>query len=1311
MLGLINDCTEQLVISKFGIDAWHAIKEKAGCDVKDYGFVRHEPYPDKATVDIVVAAAETLGVSVDDVLELFGQYFLEYTRENGYDNLMKCQGSTLRLWLSSLNALHDHLQSSLPTGCFPVFWCEDCEDTKGSILLHYYSVRGSLLAQLVVGLVGEISKFYFDVEITMDRVETQGENGSECTTWRISAVDPEKQWKLTGSGDEEHNLTSEVVQRTMIRRNSNSGRQTQEAKNETNGNAATGQLTCPFTGVPMPKKDSKQRTLTKNQSEVSLRALLAPKQDPGPIEDEVDEEEQAERNAIIVSRYDLGLSSNKVRMLFPYHIVVNDNFRILQVGDSLPPILQRHKKELIGRNIEGVLKITKPVLGAWDWPTLQKLADQTFFLMPVARRRDSLQSRLNDSISKFDESLSTLSNNGDEEKKVRTPNESMPHAHSGVRFKGSMVRLSRHKAMFVLSPDVANISELSGMGLTMSDLPLHSFQRDAVFLGEHIASEVRSAHKLDKLSKRLHEEKNLSNTLLYNMLPQTVADQLRRGRTVEPSLFENVTLFFSDVVGFTEICDAIEPWDVVDMLNQLYSVMDYLSSHFNLYKVETVGDAYMCCSGLPMPDVYHAENVANFALAVKECVKHVCSPANGSPLQLRIGLHTGHCMGGVVGTLTPHYCLFGDMVNTTARHESTGLPGRIQCSSVLYGRLKHFSPEETDQFNLAPRGLVKMKGKDDCYTYWLESGTEENKATSPTAIAELYERVGQMLAEEKWKKRKYFRRFRDNSSVASSWEGGLLDTEVTPSLASLDISMHGDDEDDDPNALSGQWSNAGSELDDMQKRLDELDDLIVSPPTKIDDEVPQEDAFTSRSICSQESWAAIGWSEYLTTEDLVAHVHDLMFGILCKCVVDDSGNLPDDLDLLGSQLFGFIRQMSMYYNSAVRFHNWRHACHVVLGTSYLIEKTQQAADVDTNPWIRFTIVFAALIHDVKHVGVPNRQLETENHVLCQVYDSGSCLERQSIHVGTSIFIEKFPELSAVVLKGFPKFLHFVNTAVLATDTASMDTQRRTREKCERVLAAEDMSSPERTETILEHILLLADVGHCSQKYSTFLTWNETFYEECLMNYMSARGEDPRTCWFENQIGFLENYILPLADRWEQLLTRSFGVKEGVVYILQRWNRNGYAWTNQMISGMGSDSSGNEQADENAETIQEADEESEEDQDAVRAACPFHNPEESPLATSHREEEAKERSEVPNDRGACPFHNPTTIPPNLTAIRLESAGGTEQPIQKQNPKDLAMPDEPESGPLSKVDGEASTNPESVPAGFIPPPQTNSCCIIL
>ena len=113
--------------------------------------------------------------------------------------------------------MHDHLQSAMPSGSFPVFWCENCESTPGSIILHYYSTRGSLLAGVVVGITKEVAKTYFDVEVTMIQLATQGVENSQCTTWRITSVDPEKKYKLTdqhlGGGDD-----ASIVQESLNRR-------------------------------------------------------------------------------------------------------------------------------------------------------------------------------------------------------------------------------------------------------------------------------------------------------------------------------------------------------------------------------------------------------------------------------------------------------------------------------------------------------------------------------------------------------------------------------------------------------------------------------------------------------------------------------------------------------------------------------------------------------------------------------------------------------------------------------------------------------------------------------------------------------------------------------------------------------------------------------------------------------------------------------------------------------------------------------------------------------------------------------------
>ncbi len=201
MFGWINDCTECLVLSKFGLDAWHQIKEKASCDVPDGGFLWYKYYPDSDTVQLVVAASEVLGLSVDDVLHAFGDYFIEYVQDNGYSNVLECLGSNMRDWLSNLNSLHDHLQASYPKGFVaPVFWSEDdTTSTEGAILVHYFSHRGSLLVPLVVGLINKLARVYFDIAVNLEQLQIQDEaEGIKHTTWRVTTVNPEEAYKLRG---------------------------------------------------------------------------------------------------------------------------------------------------------------------------------------------------------------------------------------------------------------------------------------------------------------------------------------------------------------------------------------------------------------------------------------------------------------------------------------------------------------------------------------------------------------------------------------------------------------------------------------------------------------------------------------------------------------------------------------------------------------------------------------------------------------------------------------------------------------------------------------------------------------------------------------------------------------------------------------------------------------------------------------------------------------------------------------------------------------------------------------------------------
>uniref|UniRef100_A0AAR2JJH9 Guanylate cyclase n=1 Tax=Pygocentrus nattereri TaxID=42514 RepID=A0AAR2JJH9_PYGNA len=212
------------------------------------------------------------------------------------------------------------------------------------------------------------------------------------------------------------------------------------------------------------------------------------------------------------------------------------------------------------------------------------------------------------------------------------------------------------------------------------------------------------------------EEKRRAENLLYQILPHSVAEQLKRGETVQAEAFDSVTIYFSDIVGFTSMSAESTPLQVVTLLNDLYTCFDAIIDNFDVYKVETIGDAYMVVSGLPVRNgKLHAREIAGMSLALLEQVKTFkIRHRPNDQLRLRIGIHTGPVCAGVVGLKMPRYCLFGDTVNTASRMESTGEALRIHVSSATKEVLDEFG-----YFDLQLRGDVEMKGKGKMRTYWL----------------------------------------------------------------------------------------------------------------------------------------------------------------------------------------------------------------------------------------------------------------------------------------------------------------------------------------------------------------------------------------------------------------------------------------------------------------------------------------------------------------------------------------------------------------------------------------------------------------
>ena len=208
---------------------------------------------------------------------------------------------------------------------------------------------------------------------------------------------------------------------------------------------------------------------------------------------------------------------------------------------------------------------------------------------------------------------------------------------------------------------------------------------------------------------RLEQEK--SERLLLNVLPAPIAARLKQTDGVIADAFGEVTVLFADLVDFTRRSERIAPEQVVQALNDLFSVFDQHAQQRGLEKIKTIGDAYMVAGGLPDPRPDHAQAVAEMALAMRDEVARRTDPG-GQPLAVRIGIDTGPVVAGVIGTSKFSYDLWGDTVNTASRMESQGVAGCIQVTARTYERLR-------DGYRFERRGPIPVKGKGEIVTYFL----------------------------------------------------------------------------------------------------------------------------------------------------------------------------------------------------------------------------------------------------------------------------------------------------------------------------------------------------------------------------------------------------------------------------------------------------------------------------------------------------------------------------------------------------------------------------------------------------------------
>ncbi len=226
-----------------------------------------------------------------------------------------------------------------------------------------------------------------------------------------------------------------------------------------------------------------------------------------------------------------------------------------------------------------------------------------------------------------------------------------------------------------------------------------------------IANQIGQFIQRKQAEKALRYQQEASEKLLLNILPEMIAEQLKQQNRTIADHFESVTILFADLVGFTNLFARLPPIEIVEILNEIFSEFDRISTKYGLEKIKIIGDAYMVVGGLPQQRDDHAEAIAEMALDMQQAIAQF-NLETDKTLSIRIGINTGAVVAGVIGTKKFSYDLWGDAVNVAYRMESHGVPDRIQVTASTYELLK-------DKYILQPRGDIEVKGKGKMPTYFL----------------------------------------------------------------------------------------------------------------------------------------------------------------------------------------------------------------------------------------------------------------------------------------------------------------------------------------------------------------------------------------------------------------------------------------------------------------------------------------------------------------------------------------------------------------------------------------------------------------
>ncbi|XP_032456579.1 soluble guanylate cyclase 89Da [Nasonia vitripennis] len=613
MYGMLLESIQHFVQLQYGEDLWLDVLERAG--VKHTVFNTRQIYPDELMTKLASGLAVHTCETVDRVMQYFGECFVRFFSNLGYDWTIKATGRYFCDFLQSVDNIHMQMRFTYPKMKSPSMYLTHV-DPHGVVLVYRSTRQG--FTHYFMGQLFQIAKELYETTLDIRVLESSN--------------------NIPG--------TRSVMVKFRI----------------------------DFDNRKYIAKSSKMKT---------------------PIGRELPP-----------------VSSKMLLRLFPFGVVMNKEMCIEGVGGKL---LQAwgNSTSILDKHVTEIFRLRRPRGISFTWGNVMYLHSVMFELELIrsaeqqssaAKQADELNGR---SHLKLDRRGSQGARN--------------------ILLKGQMRYIDDIKAIiFLCSPLINSLDELLSMGLYLNDLNPHGLSRELVLAGwQHCGRLEMMFEKAEQRSQELEQSyalldrwKNKSDELLYSMIPQSVADRLRAGT----SPLDTCESFESISVLFCELCDfnysTIEgAMDIVSSMNAVYSCFDSLMDKFNVYKVETVGRVYMAASGAPDRTDDHAINVADVSLQLISQVRSLVLPS-GLEIQIRIGIHSGPAVAGVVGIKVPRYCFFGDTVNTASRMQTTSLPGKVHISPHTRALLPQ------DRYVIESRGIVSVKGKGNMETFWLRPKVE-----------------------------------------------------------------------------------------------------------------------------------------------------------------------------------------------------------------------------------------------------------------------------------------------------------------------------------------------------------------------------------------------------------------------------------------------------------------------------------------------------------------------------------------------------------------------------------------------------------